>query len=198
MTHPIQCSCGILKGTVSTTDVINRCVCYCTDCQAFAHFLQRPTDILDSLGGTDIIQTLPKYISFTEGTENLACMRLTDKGLLRWYASCCHTPIGNTPPNFKLSFIGLIHTCLEAGDGSPESAFGPIRMHVHTKHAKEKGKVKSVGVAAALFRVTGMILRARFDGSYRITPFFLPETGAPIVSPKVLRVQELKELKNAA
>ena len=113
----------ILKGTVSTTDVINRCVCYCTDCQAFAQFLQRPTDILDSLGGTDHANA-SQDISFTEGTDNLACMRLTDTGLLRWYASCCHTPIGNTPPNFKLSFIGLIHTCLEAGDGSLESAFG--------------------------------------------------------------------------
>jgi hypothetical protein len=197
MNHPIRCSCGVLKGTVSKTDLVNRCVCYCTDCQAFAHFLKRNTEILDGLGGTDIIQTLPKYISFTEGTENLACMRLTENGLLRWYASCCNTPIGNTHPNFKTSFVGLIHTCLEAGEGSLDGSFGPIRMHVHTKHAKAEGKVKSVGVAAAILRLTGMILRARFDGSYKITPFFVTETGAPIVSPKVLSVQELKEVKSA-
>jgi hypothetical protein len=50
MNHPIRCSCGVLKGTVSKTDVVNRCVCYCTDCQAFAHFLKRNTEILDGLG----------------------------------------------------------------------------------------------------------------------------------------------------
>jgi hypothetical protein len=70
-------------------------------------------------------------------------------------------------------------------------------MHVYTKHAKAEGKVKSVGVAAAILRLTGMMLRARFDGSYKTTPFFVPETGAPIVSPKVLSVQELKEVKSA-
>jgi len=31
-----------------------RFVCYCTNCQAFARFLERP-DVLDDAGGTDIV-----------------------------------------------------------------------------------------------------------------------------------------------
>ena len=100
MTYSIRCKCGKLKGKFKQTTDINKCVCYCADCQAFAHFLNR-NEILDKLGGTNILQTIPKNVTFTEGTENLACMRLTPNGLLRWYAACCNTPIGNTSPNFN-------------------------------------------------------------------------------------------------
>lgn len=149
------------------------------------------------MGGTEIIQTTSTNITFTEGVENLACMRLTARGLLRWYAACCNTPIGNTPPNFKFSFIGLIHNCLSPEHGSMDEAFGPIRMHVHTRYAKGEVTQKSRGVAAGILRVTGMILRARINGSYKQTPFFAPESGAPIVTPKLLSPQELNEFMSA-
>ena len=55
MTHPLRCNCGKLTGTLvgvaspqeNRTKDINRCVCYCTDCQSFARFLKREDDILD-------------------------------------------------------------------------------------------------------------------------------------------------------
>ena len=72
----------------------------------------RSDEVLDAAGGTDIVQTLPKYVEFTDGIDALACMRLTENGLLRWYAECCRTPIANTMANFKLSFVGLIHSGL--------------------------------------------------------------------------------------
>lgn len=197
MNHPIQCTCGILKGTVNQTEGVNRGVCYCADCQAFAHFLGRNNEILDDLGGTNIIQTLPKNINFTEGTENLACMRLTENGLLRWYTTCCNTPIGNTPSSFKTSFVGLVHICLGPAEGALDDSFGPIRMRVHTKYAKGEPKPKSMGLAATVMRFTGMLLRARLDGSYKQTPFFVAESGTPIVCPKVLSRQELEDVMNA-
>lgn len=197
MTHSIQCNCGSLKGTLSQTESVNRCVCYCADCQAFARFLKRESEILDEVGGTDIIQTIPKNVTFVEGMANLACMRLTTNGLLRWYSACCNTPIGNTPPNFKTSLIGLVHSCLKPERGSFDEVFGPVRMYVYTKYAKGERKPKSVGLPAGILRVTGMILKARFSGSYRHTPFFVPESGAPIVTPKVLSSQELNDVKNA-
>ncbi len=52
--------------------------------------------VLDERGGSQIIQVPPKNLTFTQGREVLASMRLTEKGLLRWYAGCCNTPIGNT------------------------------------------------------------------------------------------------------
>jgi hypothetical protein len=135
MTHSIRCSCGKLKGTLNHNSEVNRCVCYCADCQAFARFLQREHEILDEMGGTSIFQMIPANITFTEGIENLTCMRLTTHGLLRWYAACCNTPIGNTPPTLNPSFIGLIHNCLSSDQTSLDQAFGSIRMYVHTQSA---------------------------------------------------------------
>src|SRR5450432_3257521 len=118
MKHPLQCRCGTLRGLVDEPQSANRVVCYCKDCQAFAHFLGRDSEILDELGGSEVIQTLPKNVTFTQGVESLACIRLTEKGLLRWYAKCCNTPVGNTLGAYKMSFIGLVHTCLESS-GAP-------------------------------------------------------------------------------
>jgi len=75
MDHPLQCRCGILKGYVVHSAGVNRCVCYCSDCQAFAHFLGRPSEILDAQGGTDVIQTRPANVTFTQGPESLARFR---------------------------------------------------------------------------------------------------------------------------
>lgn len=189
MTHPIQCTCGNLKGILSQKT--NRVVCYCQDCQAFARFLKRDREILDQAGGTDIIQTTSKNVTFSEGIENLACVRLTPNGLLRWYTTCCNTPIGNTPPDFKISFVGLVHNCLGSKQVSFDKAFGPIQMRVYTKYAKGEPKPKSSGVLTSMLRSIGSILRARLDGSYKLTPFFSSASGVPIVSPMVLSSQEL-------
>ena len=199
MPHPIQCSCGSLRGTVDCSDGVNRCVCYCADCQAFARFLQRESEILDAAGGTDIMQTAPENMTFVAGLEHLACMRLTPDGLLRWYAACCNTPVGNTPPRFKIPFVGLIHTFVNPGGGSLDDRFGPVRMRVHPRHARGAEKPRSMGrwmgLSAGVLRLASMILRARFTGGYRRTPFFDPATGAPVVVPKVLGPEELGALK---
>lgn len=197
MTHSIRCHCGKLKGTLNHNQEVNRCVCYCGDCQAFARFLKREHEILDEMGGTSIIQTIPANITFTEGIENLTCMRLTANGMLRWYAACCNTSIGNTLPTPNLSFIGLIHTCLSSDQTSLDKAFGSIRMYVNTKSAIGENKPTAAGVLSGTLRVIGMMLKARFDGRYKQTPFFIMESGTPIVVPKVLNAEELKNVKNA-
>jgi Family of unknown function (DUF6151) len=205
MTHSIRCNCGKLKGTLKRNDYLNRCVCYCADCQAFARFLKRENEILDERGGTSIIQTIPANVVFDEGIENLTCMRLTANGLLRWYAACCNTPIGNTPPNLSTSFIGLIHNCLGSEKSSLDRAFGSVRMRVNTKYAILRGrgsangedKPKSTGLLSGTFHIIGMVLKARLDGSYKHTPFFVLESGAPIVTPKVLSDSELKDVTDA-
>ncbi|NEQ46726.1 MAG: hypothetical protein F6K00_25535 [Leptolyngbya sp. SIOISBB] len=194
MSHPIQCKCGCLKGSVADVKTANRVVCYCRDCQAFAHFLGNSGDILDRHGGTDIVQTLPKNISFTQGTEVLACMRLTETGLLRWYTTCCKTPIGNTLPSHKMSFVGLVHNCLESSEITLNDSFGSARIYVHTKYAKGESKPKSAGLMATVIRNLARVLRARIDGTYKQTPFFWVDSGVPIVSPKILSHQEYQDV----
>jgi hypothetical protein len=176
---------------------VNRAVCHCRDCQAFAHFLGRAGDILDAQGGTDVIQTLPARVIFTEGREALACMRLSKNGLMRWYTTCCNTPIGNTLPNFRFSFVGLIHSCLENAGVPLDGSFGAVRMWVNTKSAKGGAASRSKGVTSGILGLLAMVTRARIDGSYKRTAFFSADTGAPIVTPTVLSQGERASLLNA-
>jgi hypothetical protein len=186
MNHPLRCQCGAVKGFVTNPRKANRTICYCKDCQAFAYFLKRDQEILDERGGSDVIQTLPKYVTITEGIEKLACMRLTHKGLLRWYASCCNSAIGNTMATPKLSFVGLVHTCLASESHSLDEVFGPVRVWNNTSTARGEPKLKDAGLGPAVVWALGMILKARLNGDYKHTPFFRRETGAPIVTPNVL------------
>lgn len=190
MNHPLQCTCGTLRGTVSHPERVNRVVCYCRDCQAFAHFLGRAADILDAKGGTDVVQTIPANVTFTAGRDVLACMRLSGKGTLRWYAKCCNTPIGNTVADFRVSFIGLIHTCLDNSNQSLDDSFGPVRMWSFTKGAKGTVESHPVALIAGMLRFITMVMRARMNGAYRHTPLFSADTGAPVVAPKILTPSE--------
>jgi Family of unknown function (DUF6151) len=191
MEHPLRCRCGTIQGSVKEPHRANRVVCYCKDCQAFAHFLGQESEILDTRGGTDVIQILPKNLTFTQGVEALACIRLSEKGLLRWYASCCNTPIGNTLANFKISFIGLVHNCLENAGTPVVESFGPVRAWVNTQGAKGDPKPKVRGVGTIILWFVATTLRARVNGSYRQSAFFLKEKGTPIVRPRVLSSAEL-------
>jgi hypothetical protein len=195
--HPLQCRCGTIKGFVDDPQSANRAMCYCNDCQAFAHFLGREREILDERGGSDVVQILPKNVTFSQGSEALACMRLTEKGLLRWYAACCSTPIGNTLDTYKFSFIGLLHSCLETPDRPLQDSFGPIRVWVNTKGAKGNPKPKTVGIGKAVLWFIATTMKARVNGSYKQTPFFLVDEGTPIVSPRVLTSEERASLMNA-
>ena len=85
---------------------VNRIVCYCDDCQAFAHQIGR-ADLLDPQGGSDIVQLAPAALSFTQGQHHIVGLRLKPNGLYRWYASCCNTPVGNTLTP-RIPFVGLL------------------------------------------------------------------------------------------
>jgi hypothetical protein len=198
MNHPLQCQCGTLKGYVTPPDMANRAVCYCKDCQAFAHFLERADDaMLNELGGTEIVATLPRHVHFTQGLEALVCMSLSEQGLLRWYTSCCNTPIGNTPRDFKISYVGLLHSCLAKRAPSLQDSFGPVRMVLQTKSAK--GQVKSTPISnfVTLLRLMKSMIATRISGSYKWNPFFVEDSGSPIKQPRVLTKAERTHFTNA-
>lgn len=136
------------------------------------------------------MQILPRNITLTQGTEVLACIRLTPQGLLRWYAGCCNTPIGNTLATPRISFIGLVHNCLENPDRPLDEAFGPVRAWLHTKSAQGEPKPRLAGLGTSIAWFMTNTLKARFNGGYKITPFFHSDTGAPVASPRVLSIDE--------
>jgi hypothetical protein len=188
MEHPLQCRCGTIKGWVSDAQSANHVVCYCRDCQAFARFLGRESETLDVQGGSEIVQILPMNVTFTQGAEALACMRLTDKGMVRWYAGCCKTPIGNTLENYKISFIGLLHNCLETPERPLQDSFGAIRTYAYPQGAIGDPKPKATGMGATLWWLAKTIPMARVNGDYQRTPFF--RDGKPIAIPRVLSSAE--------
>ena len=109
-----KCRCGRVTGRVSelAPDTANRCICYCHDCRAFAHWLERD-DLLDAHGGVDIVQVARARLAIDDGRDQLRCLRLSSRGLHRWYVDCCKTPVANTMP--RVPFAGISPSALEDG-----------------------------------------------------------------------------------
>jgi hypothetical protein len=194
----IQCKCGHLQGSLSSAAGVTRLRCYCRDCQAYAHALDNAERVLNELGGTDVVTTLQQHLSLTKGAESLACLSLSEQGILRWYASCCNTPIGNTARDPKLSYVALVHTCLSESVATLDAKFGAARVDVNTKHAK--GKVKSSAMSAlfSTARIIASVLRARANGTWKHSPFFRPGSFKPVATPRVLSAEERKLAYKAA
>jgi hypothetical protein len=100
---PLRCRCGSVRGVASDVSPSSGFpfVRYCKDCQAFARFLER-SDVVDPAGGTDIFQMPAGRVKLTAGTDAVRCLRLSHKGVLRWYTDCCRTRSA-TPPPARLS-----------------------------------------------------------------------------------------------
>ncbi len=137
----LACRCGRVRGQALEASAASgsRLFCYCDDCQAFGDFLAQAgasRELMDPYGGTDIFHTAPTRIRITEGADQLRCMRLSAKGLFRWYTDCCKTPVGNMIGG-KLPFIGLACAFIDlAADGrSREEALGKPRAYIFSECA---------------------------------------------------------------
>lgn len=132
----LSCSCGAVRGRVR--DVSPRrgmhVVCYCDDCQCFAHHIGTAAQTLDDAGGTELYQTTPAQVTIDEGAEHVACVRLSPKGLLRFHTTCCGTPVGNQVDMATLAFIGIPRAFIATED--LDAAVGPVRGGVHGRFAR--------------------------------------------------------------
>jgi hypothetical protein len=174
----VRCRCGEVRGVVSdpSSRTVNRVICYCDDCQAYAHQLDR-ADLLDDKGGSDIVQMAPAAIRFTKGQERIAGLRLTPKGLYRWYATCCNTPLGNTLTP-AVPFVGIPVQSFDAP--RPDDVFGAPTGAILGKYAIGEPPAGSTGLnLALLFRAIGKVLGWRLGGKAWPHPFFARETRAP-------------------
>ena len=192
--HPIQCKCGAVKGKLESTGTSNRLICYCTDCRAFAHFLGKAPFVLDEQGGTEIVQVAQQRVSFCQGEDLLSAVRLSENGMIRWYATCCGTPIGNTMASQKMSFIGLIHSCLDRQQMDKD--FGAKITALNTETALGQAKPKQRGLLVVLVRFIWIMVTNRVNGRYSKSPLF-NSSGLPRVTSKILRAEELEKLKSA-
>lgn len=181
-----------------TPDNGNRVVCMCDDCQAFALFLECP-DTLDQYGGTDIYQTTPAQLRITDGVEHLRCVRLSPKGLLRWYAGCCNTPIANTADTARAPFAGVVHTFMDhaASGRARGDVLGPPLGYLMAKFAlgEPPANAHATVPLSLLIRSIKYLLRGLVTGKASPSPFFDARTKAPVVEPKVLTTEEREAIR---
>ena len=197
MNHRFQCRCGALTGLLSQPNLALRGVCYCKDCRACAHHLGVATYTHDALGGADFLAAQARHVSFTSGIEHLACLSLTQKGLLRWYAKCCNTPICNTARNWKVPYVGLLSGCLKTDPAAFERSFPQVQMRVNTQSAKQAPPPMRLRTAISLAGFMPRVMLSSISGAYRQTPFFDQAEGAPVVAVKVLSESERAEAYGA-
>jgi hypothetical protein len=176
----LHCRCGEVRGRVTNASpkTVNRVVCYCDDCQAFLYHLGR-ADLLDGHGGTDIVQVAPASLSFVQGQERIVGVRLAPRGLYRWYASCCRTPVGNTVGP-AIPFVGIAVQAFESETQRPDEIFGPPVGAIYGKYATGAAPGASTGLNPRLIaRALRMVFGWRLSGKSWPHPFFDRATRAP-------------------
>lgn len=184
---PFACKCGTLHGVLHNVSPRSggHVKCYCRYCQMAArHF--GDSDALDEWGGTSIFQSLPSRVEFQGGGEHLACMRLSPKGLMRWYASCCNVLMFNMLGTPKIPMANLISARV-ADDH--RAALGPVTCFHSTATVDHgAGSLKDSGNKRAMARLLSRALGARLRRD-SAAPFFAPD-GSVSVRPYVLTLDE--------
>lgn len=187
----VQCHCGAWAADVARfpAQTPGRVGCYCDDCQSYLIHLGR-TDLLDAAGMSEVVPVYPCNIIIARGKEHMRCLRLGPKGLYRWYAACCTSPIGNFVPG--MPWMGLFaHTFAHLGPRYLEDTLGPVKSRIMGKYAKAP---TPPGTAAtfnlrAFFTVGPFIVRGKLGRKHLPSPY-LQASGAPLVEPTVLTADE--------
>ena len=117
---PLQCSCGAVRGTVRdvTPSSVFHFVCHCADCRTFLRHIGRGKDLLTRHGGTGVVHSTPARVTLTEGHDQVGLIRLSPRGLLRFYATCCHSPLGSMLDKPSTPLVSLSRAALPA-DADP-------------------------------------------------------------------------------
>jgi hypothetical protein len=196
-TIEIQCNCGQFKAKLDhfPSETPGRLGCYCDDCQAYMIHLGR-TELLDKAGCTEIVPVYPRNVSIVSGESMLECIRLSDKGMYRWVASCCNSPIGNTAPG--RAWVGVhAHMFKARGSSYLNDTLGPIKSRILGKYAKGQPapgtpmKMDFTAMKTVLpFMLKGVLRKAAWP-----SPFFRDDKKTPIKKPKTLTTAELADLK---
>lgn len=136
-TVALKCDCGAVKGHLKIVKGSYFHVhCLCCDCQKFAAYMNNEAKILDTHGGTELFQTYPAFMAISEGKDNLACVQLKEKGLLRWHTTCCNMPVANTMTSPKVPFVGVSVKLMQFKSEEEKSeALGPVTLKAFGKYA---------------------------------------------------------------
>ena len=189
-----SCACGAVTGTIAAATPAEGdfVYCHCTDCQSVPKYLGAEDRILERAGGTALYQSRCARLSIATGKDRLAGLHMTDKPTLRWYATCCNTPMFNTYANGKLPYVTTLLANCEA-DG--RAALGEPIGHLFLQDAPgDTEGLRPLSMNALLRRFFKRMVKDIFSGDRRRNPLFDPNTLEPIAKPRRLTPAERARL----
>lgn len=141
----LSCQCGEVTGHIKNVSpkLGNRLICYCGDCRTFAHELNQDKE-LTPCGGSRIFQVPLNHFVIDTGLDKVACLRLSEKGVYRWYTTCCNTMVGNTLKPETIPFIGVLESFFADGENTDQK-IGAALGGVNVKSALSDPSQELVG-----------------------------------------------------
>src|SRR6185369_14553945 len=100
-------------------------------------------------GGSDIVQIAPASLTFVQGQHNIRGVRLKPKGLYRWHANCCNTPLGNVVGT-AVPFVGILSAAFEIFGQVPDELFGKPRGAIKGEYSIGEPPRGSKGMSFSL------------------------------------------------
>lgn len=182
----LSCDCGSFQASLSEVNPVRgtHLRCHCSDCRAFVRVLLPDAQLKN---GLHLYQTDPDKIEVLKGVEHLECLTFSSKGLLRWYASCCKTPMFNTPRSAKVPLVAVVTDIAK-----DPHLFGPVVSDAFLK--RSDGKVKTTGLPKVIYRFLSRSISSRITGRWKKTPFFIIPENIPFDKPYLVS----KEAKRSA
>ena len=142
------------------------------------------------------MQVAPASLTFMQGQDKIRGLRLSPKGLHRWYACCCNTPVGNMASP-SIPFIGLVAETFASERQSPDQLFGQPVGAILGKFAVGEVPKKARGVSFGLIlRTLRLILSWRLSGKTWPHPFFDQATRQPRYPITVLTREQREALRS--
>lgn len=184
-TLTFACACGQVEGQLDAVSAANttHLACYCDSCR-----MSYAAAGLDAPNRAELLQIMPHRVRFTKGLAHIAPIRLTPKGVLRWRATCCGTPLGTTPGTPKVPLFGLLTDRLTG-----TTALGPLVAYAFVPQGD--GKTRHDGFGQLLRKTVWTMLKTRLSGRWKTNPFF--EGLAPIKAPELVTRDARAALKAA-
>ncbi|WP_345725514.1 DUF6151 family protein [Qipengyuania mesophila] len=182
----------IEKATAAEGDYV---VCHCTDCRDLVRHFGHEARLLDAHGGTALYQSRCARMRIDRGRERLAELHMTEGPTLRWYASCCDTPLFNTYRNGRIPYVT---TLLANCDAAARASLGEPLGHLFIGDATgDTSGLKPLSMNRLMRRFFPRMIKDILSGDRRRSALFDPETLEPIAKPRQLTQAEKHALGRA-
>ncbi|WP_271077958.1 DUF6151 family protein [Aurantiacibacter sp. MUD61] len=180
-----RCKCGAVGGTIDIPPPVDGevIVCHCTDCRDFVRLCGKSEIMLDDLGGVSLFNFRGSRLHFSSGLEQMRCLHMTEKPVLRWVCSCCDTPMFNSFATTRIPFLDIFTATIK--DISPLRGLTSKARHLFPDSATgDASDLPASTPAGLILRTTPRIVREYVSGGRKANPLFDAKTGEPIAVPR--------------